>query len=831
MFLETPDEIPRILCMRFKYVLRRLRQSPGFTFLTALTLALGIGANSAIFSVLEGVLLKPLSYPHADRLVAMDHTAPGINFAQAGTAPFLYFTYHDEGRVFESTGAWHNGTLTVTGLAEPEQVLAIEATADVLPTLGVAPFIGRWFSPADDSPGAPSTAILMYGYWKTRFGGDPGVIGRRMMINGEAWEVIGVMPESFRFLTEHASLIAPLKFDRAQTHVGNFSYHGIGRLKPGATIAQADADVARMIPMAIDGFPSFPGVSKDMFKTARLAPDIKPLKDDVIGDIGKTLWVLMGTIGVVLLIACANVANLLLVRAESREQELAIRAALGAGWSQIARELLSESMALGLLGGALGLAIAAGALRVLIAMAPADLPRLEEISIDPAVLIFTLAVSLLAGLLFGIIPVVKYAGPRIASSIRAGGRSLSAGRERLRARNVLAVVQIALALVLLIGSGLMIRTFQALRHVDPGFTRPSEVQTIRISIPETQARDAASVLRMQQSILEQISAIPGVESAGIASTIPMTGDRWTDPISARDLPETGKALPKLRRYKFISPGLLQTMGTPLIAGRDFTWIDTDQRRPVAMISETLARELWGDPARAIGKQIREFPDSPWREVIGVAGDESEDGVDTRAPQFAYWPLIMNNFEGNKELVRRTVGYLIRSPRAGTRGLLEQIQHAVWSVNPNLPLADVRTLQEIYNKSLARTSFTLVMLAIAGGMALLIGLVGIYGVISYSVAQRRREIGIRLALGAPAQELMRMFVGHALAIGAIGVACGAIAALGLTRLLSSLLFHVSAVDPFTYTLVSAGLLMAASLASYLPARRATRVDPVEALRAE
>jgi putative ABC transport system permease protein len=820
--------------MRFKYVVRRLRQSPGFTFLTAVTLALGIGANSAIFSVLEGVLLKPLPYPQSDRLVAMDHTAPGINFVHAGSAPFLYFTYHDEGRVFESTGVWHNGTFTVTGLAEPEQVLAIEATADVLPTLGVAPFIGRWFSPADDSPGAPSTAILMYGYWKMRFGGDLGVIGRRMTINGEAWEVIGVMPESFRFLTEHASLIAPLKFDRAQTHLGNFSYHGIGRLNPGVTIAQADADAARMIPMAIDGFPSPPGLgkdSKDMFKTARLAPDIKPLKDDVIGDIGKTLWVLMGTIGVVLLIACANVANLLLVRAEGREQELAVRAALGASGFDIARELLSESMALGLLGGAFGLAIAGTALRVLVAMAPADLPRLEEISIDPAVLLFTLGVSLIAGLLFGVIPAIKYAGPRLAASIRAGGRSLSASRERHRARNTLAVVQVALALVLLIGAGLMIRTFQALRHVDPGFTRPAEVQTIRISIPETQAHDAASVLRMQQSILEQIAAIPGVTSAGIASTIPMTGDGWTDPISAQDLPDTGKALPKLRRYKFISPGLLQTMGTPLIAGRDFTWTDTDQRRPVAMVSENLARELWGDPARAIGKQIREFPGSPWREVIGVVGNESEDGVDRNAPQFAYWPLIMNNFEGNKELVRRTVGYLIRSPRTGSSGFIEQIQRAVWSVNPNLPLASVSSLQEIYEKSLARTSFTLVMLAIAGGMALLIGLVGIYGVISYSVAQRRREIGIRLALGAPAQELMRMFVGHALAIGAIGVGCGAIAALGLTRLISSLLFHVSAVDPLTYAAVSAGLLMAASLASYLPARRATRVDPVEALRAE
>ncbi len=817
--------------MRLKYVLRRLIHSPGFTLITALTLALGIGANSAIFSVVEGILLKPLPYPHAERLVAINHTAPGINFKEAGSAPFLYFTYRDQGRVFERAGLWGTNGFTVTGLAEPERILAVAVTADVLPTLGISPSIGRWFSTGDDAPGAAETAILMNGYWKTRFGGDTSVIGRRIMVDGKAREIIGVMPESFRFLTETPSLILPLQLDPAKTHLGNFSYREIGRLKPGATIAEASADLARMIPIALDKFPPFPGFDKNMFAAARLAPRLKPLKDDVIGDIGKTLWVLMGTIGLVLLIACANVANLLLVRAEGREQELAIRAALGAGWMQIARELLSESIALGLLGGALGLVLASAALQLLVSMAPANLPRLQEISIDPVVLLFTLGVSLLAGLLFGVIPVVKYAGPRLAASIRAGGRSLSASRERRRARNVLAVVQVALALVLLIGSGLMIRTFQALRRVDPGFIRPAEVQTMGISVPESQAPDGQAAMRMQQNILDRIAAIPGVTSAGMTNVIPMTNQGWRDGVWAEDHPESEKQVPVLRRYKFVSPGFLHAMGTPLITGREFTWTETLERRPVAMVSENLARELWGDPSKAIGKRIHEGPTSPWREVIGVVGDEPEDGVDRVAPQTAYWPLLMNDFEGNKDSATRTVAFAIRSPRTGSRGFIEEIQRAVWSVNPNLPLARVRTLQEIYDKSLARTSFTLVMLAIAGGMALLIGLVGIYGVISYSVSQRRREIGIRLALGAPSEGLLRMFVGHALALAVIGVASGVIAALALTRLLSSLLFNVSAVDPFTYAVVSAGLLIAASLASYLPARRATRVDPVEALRAE
>jgi putative ABC transport system permease protein len=699
--------------MRLKYVLRRLIHSPGFTLVTTLTLALGIGANSAIFTVIEGTLLKPLPYPHAERLVAINHTAPGINFPEAGSAPFLYFTYREEGRVFEQSGLWQLDAVTVTGLAEPEQVPSVNVTADLLPALGISPSIGRRFSQKDDSPGAPQTAILMNGYWKARFGGDPGVIGRRMIVDGHATEIIGVMPESFRFLTQTVSMLIPLQIDRAKTRLGNFSYRGIGRLKPGATLEEASTDVARMIPMGLEKFPAFPGFDKKMFENARLGPKLKPLKDDVIGDIGKTLWVLMGTIGVVLLIACANVANLLLVRAEGREQELAIRAALGAGWTQIARELLGESVALGLLGGGLGLALASAALQALVAMAPANLPRLQEISIDPVVLVFTLALSLLAGLLFGIIPVVKYAGPRLSASIRAGGRTLSASRERRSARNVLAVVQVALALVLLIGSGLMIRTFQALRRVDPGFTTPAELQTLSISIPESQAPDGAAVMRMEQNILDKISAIPGVASAGMTNVIPMTNNGWTDGVWAQDRPDLETRIPVLRRYKFLSPGFLRTMGTPLLLGREFTWTDTFERRPVAMLSENLAREFWGDPARAIGKRIPEGPQSPWREVIGIVGDEREDGVDRPAPQTAYWPLLMNDFEGTKDEVRRTVAFAIRSPRTGSRGFIDEVQRAVWAVNPNLPLAAVRTLQEIYGKSMARTSFTLVMLAIAG----------------------------------------------------------------------------------------------------------------------
>jgi putative ABC transport system permease protein len=817
--------------MRFQNVLRRLARSPMFTIVTVMTLAIGIGANTAIFSVIEGILLKPLPYPHPEDLIAVDHTAPGVNMADAGSAPFLYFTYRDESRTFQDIGMWENETVSVTGLAEPEQVTCVDVTESVLPILGAQPVLGRSFSAQDTTPGAPETAILSNAYWQARLGGDASAIGKRIMLDGRAREIIGVLPKDFRFLNLKPSLILPLRLDRNKTFLGNFGDRNVARLKPGVTLDQATADVTRMIPIALQKFPPYPGYNVSMFISARLGPNLQPLKQQLVGDIGKVLWVLMGTIGIVLLIACANVANLVLVRADGRQQELAIRAALGAGWGQIARELLVESLTLGALGGAFGLALAYGALRLLLTIAPGHLPRLEEISIDPAVLLFTLAISLLAGLLFGSLPVMKYRGPQLASALRAGGRSLSQNKERHRARSVLVVVQIALALVLLITSGLMIRTFRALKQVQPGFTRPEAVQTLFISIPRAQVPDPVQVVRMEQDIIDKIAAIPGVSSVALSNSIPMDGQGWHDPLFAQDYAYAESQIPPLRSFKSVSPGLLKTMGIGLIAGRDFTWTDLYDRRPVMMISENMARELWKNPQAALGKRLRESTKAPWREVVGVFGDQRENGLDQAAPTMAFWPILMSDFQGEAIFARRTLAYVIRTDRAGSGSLLKEVQQAVWSVNANLPLANVRTLQEIYDKSLARTSFTLVMLAIAGGMALLIGVVGIFGVISYSVSQRTREIGIRIALGARREELLRMFVAHGLTLAAIGVGCGLAAAAALTRLMSSLLFEVRAIDPLTYGAVSAVLIGAAALASYLPALRATSVDPVEALRAE
>ena len=807
-----------------------------FTAIALITLALGIGANTAIFSVINGVLLKPLPYPQAQQLVGVWHLAPGVAgiSGNINCSPTMYFTYRDESRTFQEFGLWSNDGVTVTGAGEPEQVSALDVTYGTLQALGIQPAAGRWFSQADDTPGSPGTVILTYGYWQRHFGGNPeSAMGRTLLVDSKPRSIIAVMPRDFRFLTSRADLILPQKFDRNKIFLGNFSYQGIARLKPGVTVQQADTDLARMLAIWVKAWPPAPGFSRAIFANARFAPNILPLKQEVVGDIGATLWVLMGTIGLVLLIACANVANLLLVRAESRQQELAIRAALGAGWGRIAREMLIESLTLGVLGGALGLALAYAALRVLIAQGPATLPRLSEISIDPLVLGFTLAVSLVSGLFFGLIPVLKYAGPRLALTLRGGGRTMSQGRERHRARNVLVVLQVGLALVLLIGSGLMIRTFQALREVQPGFTHPEQVQLLRISIPGTQVKEAERVTRMENEMMDKLAAIPGVESAALASNAPLeTANLQSDLLYARDKVYAAGQIPPVRAFRYISPGFLKTDGTPLIAGRDFTWTDVYEKRHVAMVSENMAREMWGSPVAALGKEIRTgLQNDAWREIVGVAGDVYDDGPARKAPAIAYWPLMVDHFELDDLHATRYAVFAIRTQRAGTADFVAEARRAIWSVDANVPVFLTRTLQDLYAASMARTSFTLVLLAIAGVMALVLGVVGIYGVIAYAVTQRTREIGIRMALGARPAALQHMFVLQGLRLAGIGALLGIAAAAALTRAMSALLFKTAALDPWTYALVSAVLLSAATLASYVPARRATAVNPVDALRTE
>jgi predicted permease len=812
-----------------RHAIRRLASSPAFSVTAVVTLAAAIGANALIFSVVNGVLLKPLPFADPERLVGVWHVAPGIAPGEMNQAPSTYFIYREEGQVFQDIGLWDDTSVTITGRGEPEQIEALMVTDGTLPLLGVAPALGRTFTRADDAPGPADTMMLSHTYWMRAFNGSPAAIGQTLMVNGRGREVIGVLPESFRFLRYNPAVVLPFRFNRAELFLGNFSYQGVARLKPGVTIDQANADVARLIPTLYGRFRMPPGFTREMFEAVRLGPLVRPLTVDVVGDIGGMLWILLGTVGIVLLVACANVANLFLVRAEGRQQELAVRMALGAGTRRVARELLAESVLLGLLAGALGVALAHAGIRLLVYLQPARLPRLAEITLDPVVLVFTLLLSLAAGLLFGVIPVLKYARPQLANALKENGRGASDGRHR--ARNTLVVAQVALAVVLLVASGLMVRTFAAMRDVSPGFVRPDEVLTLRISIPGAVISAEEQVARTYEQIARRIEAIGGVQSVGLSSSVTMDGASSNDPIFVEDFPPPEGQVPPLRRYKWLSAGYFETMGNPVIAGRAITWADVYAAAPVVMISENLAREFWGDPARAVGRRIRNTPRNPWREIVGVVGDERQEGVTRPAPAIVYWPMILKDFWDMPVFVQRSLVFAIRTSRLGSPGFLSEVQQAVWSVNPNLPLARVRTLREIYNDSMAQTSFTLVILGIAASVTLLLGVVGIYGVIAYVVAQRRREVGIRMALGAAASEVQRLFLRHGLIITAVGLIAGVIASAAVMRLLASLLFGVSPLDPATYAASLVGLGSIALLATWLPARRATLVDPAVALRGE
>ena len=817
-----------------RFSLRMLRKSPGFAIVAVLTLALGIGATTAIFSVLDGVVLKPLSYPHPEQLVSVEITPLALDPSLRAMAPEDYFVFRDQSRTFQDIGIYAetdtDRDVNVTGFAEPQRVHALNVTHGVLSVLGTQPMLGRIFSPSDDSPGAPATAILTYGYWQRQFGADPSSIGKTIVVDGKARQIIGVLPRNFDFLDlRDLALILPLQLDRNTVELGNFSYFGVARLKSEATLARASADVARMLPITLDTFPPRSGLSLDLLKKSHLTPSILPLKQDVVGNIGTFLWVVMAGIGIVLLIACANVANLLLVRTESRRRELALRAALGASRRRISVQLLRESAVIGLLGGVFGFGLARVALRLLAVFPPAGLPRISDIGINSSVLYFTLAITLFTSLLFGLIPALKYSVVR--AGVLEGSRVLGPSRERHRARDFLVMAQIALAVVLLICAGLMIRTFRILTHVNPGFARPVELQTFRIAIPDSDAPDDASVPRIEEQIQEKLAAIPGVSSVAFASAVPLDQDARFDNVFAEDRAYIQGAAPPLRHLVFVSPGYFNALGIPLIAGRDLTWTDTYNRVPVALISENFAREYWGTPAEALGKRIRIRTTDDWRQIIGVVGDVRDAGMDKPARPNVYWPALQANFWGHPLRAQRYVTFVVRSPLAGTESLMKQVREGVWSIDANLPLANVYTLNYFYTKSIARTSFTLVMLGIAGAMALLLGTVGLYGVIAYSVSQRTREIGIRMALGAQRTDVMRLFLGEGMLVILIGLAAGLAGSVGLTRFLSSLLFGVTATDPITFISVAVLLGLVALAACHIPARRATRVDPMVALRCE
>jgi predicted permease len=822
-----------------RFALRSLQRRPTFAFAAIFTLALGIGATTAIFSVVYSVLIKPLPYPNPDELVRIRHSTAPLYTNDLGSATSMYFTYGKESRTLAEIGMWSNGGETVTRVDGTERIRSLRVTHGVLEAIGVQPLRGRWFTEQETGPApeGPAPVILSYAFAQSHFGGDAAALGQEMQVNGRQAQVVGIMPRDFRFLdmSPPFEIIVALPLDPARGNIGNFGLDALARLKPGVAPEEAGADLQRLVPIWLSAWPMVQGLSqtREQIEGWHIKPVVRSLKADMVGSIASSLWVLMGAIGAVLLIACANIANLTLVRADARRPELAVRAALGAVPARLARELLAESLVIGALGGALGLALAYGGLELLVAVGPRNLPRLEEIAVHPPVLVFTVAVALASTLAFGSIAALKHALRPVGSAF-GGLRGASASRERSTARSALVVVQVALALVLVVSALLMIRTFEALRDVHPGFVDAASIQTVRTWAPNALIRDAKQTVRLEHETLDKIAALPGVTSAGFTNVLPMENGPfiWNSVVVVEGRPTAAGESAPSRRFKWISPGYLAAMGTRIVAGRDITWADIEAGGRVALISEDFARELGREPADALGKRIRPPIDTDdWREVIGVVQSVKEEQLYADAPSIVYWPALMENALGSSEMTYPAVAYVVRSDRAGTASLNNEIRQAVWSVNRDVPIALERRMIELYAGSIARTSFALVMLAIAGSMALALGLVGIYGVISYVVSQRSREIGIRMALGAESRQVRRMFVRQGLALSGVGLAIGLVAALGLTRLMASLLFGVRPTDVVAYAAAVAVILGAAAVASYLPARRASAIDPVETLKAE
>jgi putative ABC transport system permease protein len=808
-----------------RHGLRTIRLHRGYTAAVIVMLALGIGATTAIFSVVKAVLINPLPYPDSERLVTIAHNIGGIDQDYFNDA--IALTYADTSQAFASVGAWspEATSVTITGQGEPDEVRALTASRSLFETLAVQPQLGRWFSAQEDTPGASGAVMISAGYWQQKFGRDPDVLSRTLTINGRPHHIVGVMPAGFDFAGAF-EVVLPLKINAARP-VSFFYLTGVARLKPGVTLEAAVADMSRVLEIYFDRFKA------NTNRAVRWQPTPTPLKDVVVGDAGVTLWVLMATIAFVLLMACANVATLLLIRSESRQQEFAIRASLGAPWTRIARGLLIDSLMLASIGGALGMALAYGGLRVLVAAAPANLPRLGEIRLDPPVIAFAIGITIACGVIFGVILIARVFGRRFTAAIGAGTRGASLTRERQTFQHGLVALQTALALVLLVSAGLMIRTYQALRSVEPGFSQPHQLQSFNVTFPAATFPDLGQVFRLQRGLLERVGTLPGVVSTAFTTRLPTDpNDRWSAALTIEDRPHTGKGAPPNHQVKVISPGTFQTFGTSLVAGRDFTWTDLEELREVAIVSENLARQTWGSAEAAIGKRVRQFYGSqkaPFREIVGVAADVHDDGVQVEAPMTVYWPARLSPFFGGYQ--PRRVAVVLRTDRAGTQALANELREAVRAVSPDLPLAQLRTVGQLYDRSLSRTSFTLAMLAVAGAMALLLGVAGIYGVVAYAVSQRRREIGIRVALGAQPPQVRALFVRRGLIVAATGGVLGLAGAAAFTRALQSLLFGVEPFDPLTFAMMPLVLAITAAVATYLPAQRALSVDPVETMRAE
>ncbi|HYU34418.1 MAG TPA: ABC transporter permease [Thermoanaerobaculia bacterium] len=808
---------------------RALRRTPGFFLIAVFTLAVGIGANAAIFTVLNAVLLRPLPYPEPQGIMGVAHRAPGVNAPDRfELSDGTYFVFRRDNRTLEDIGIYWDDSVTLTGGQEPERVRASGATASVFSVLRVRPARGRTVQADDEKPGADPIVVLSDPLWRRRFGGNPAAVGAVLQVDGVARRIAGVMPPGFHFPDARTELWEPMTIDPAKLQTGNFSYHSVARIEPKATPEQATRELSTLVWRAAD-LPGSP-LTRQMIETSKLSASVRPLRDDIVGDVEQTLWVLLGSVGIILIIACLNVANLFLVRAEGRQREVAVRSALGATPGEIVRLFLGESLALSLIGGALGLALAAAGVRVLVALRPEGIPRLDEIEVDGTVLAFTVALALLSGLLVGLFAAARYGRPNLVPALKEGGRGGTVGRERLHARNLLVILQVAFALILLVGAGLMVKSFWRLRHVEPGLD-PRGVLTLRLDLPEAKYTTMQARSQFVVQLLEKVRALPGVRSAGTISQLPIGGSGNNSGHVIEDFPIAEGAMPPILASRSVSPGYFETMRIPVQEGRTFDRLDPAQEGTEVVVSRAMAERFW--PGKSpLGKRLTpgatDAQKHPlWYTIIGVVGNVRDESLDRPPVEAVYYPLQKRGDGGSAP----STFFLMVRGTVEPRKLVSPVRDAIWSLDPNLPLSEVRSMEEVVARSMVRLTFTMLLLVIAAAVALLLGAVGIYGVISYVVSQRTREIGVRMALGAGRQDISRLVLRQGFVLAAAGIVLGLVLAFLVTRLMVALLFEVSPTDPPIFASVPALLAAIALLACYIPARRAAAVQPLEAIRTE
>ncbi|MDQ3803874.1 MAG: ABC transporter permease [Acidobacteriota bacterium] len=804
-----------------RYGLRTLLKNPGFTAVAVIALALGIGANSAIFSVVNAVLLRPLPYRDPDRLVMVWEENTKAGYPRDTPAAANYIDWRDQNQVFEGMAAIADVSFNLTGAGEPERLDGRRVSASLFPLLGVEPHLGRAFLPEEDQPGANRVAVLSHGLWQRRFGADANIAGKPLTLNGESYEVVGVMPPHFQFPSREDELWVPIAFTPQEAASrGRHYLQVLARLKPGVTLGQAQAEMSTIAARLQQQYPE---------QNTNLGATVTPLHEHVVGDIRPALLVLLGAVGFVLLVACANVANLLLARAAVRQKEIAVRVALGASRLRLVRQFLTESVLLAALGGGLGLLLSVWGVSLLKTFIPENISQARAVAVDARVLGFTVLVSLLTGLIFGLAPAVQASNFNLNETLKEGGRDSAAGSRGNRIRALLVVAEVAVSLVLLIGAGLLINSFLRLRNVDPGF-RADNLLTMSIELPQQKYPDPARRAAFYTELVSRIEALPGVKSAAVTNWIPLVfqGDSIGFSIEGRPDPAPGQGRRPTVVTRVVHPHYFRTMGIQLLRGREFGEQDRVESPTVAVISETMARRHWPgeDPT---GKRITPGPATStdpddWVTIVGVVKDvrQFELGAEPKPQMYVSYAQGWSFFAPR---------HLVVSTAVEPLSLAATVRKTVWEIDKDQPVSDIRTMEEVLSESLARQRFSMLLLGIFAAVALALAAVGIYGVMSYAVAQRTHEIGIRMALGAQRGDVLKLAVGQGLKLVLIGVALGLAAAFALTRVMASLLFGVSATDPATLVTISLVLIGVAVLASYIPARRAAKVDPMIALRYE